>query len=225
MFKSQEFIRSSLKVVTALAIGLTTLLPSMAQAGDKFILQRSQIDFRTLRFSSIEEFIETGTPDGLLEAVLEDVNESHESALQTLITPVEYNLIPADILLGTAAGEEMLSRVASFFVPISETNAGEEAMRSAILTSIMDDGILTVYEVLQNYPTDARIYIDEASFYSEHFTGLDQLITFFSSSEAVRVSQEYERRWELSERRRTFEPVRRTTSDAPVSNTPVRALW
>jgi hypothetical protein len=226
MLMSKKLANLPLNIAAVVAVGIGILMPGTAQAAGKFVVYRSQIDFRTLTIKSVENLAKTGEPEGLMSAILEDIGESPETAQQILTETVDYPVGAADRLFNSEAGKDILTQLSEGFLPISEGEEGEQALRSAIIMSLADDGSLSVLAILQNYPVDAAIDLDTVLTYSDNFTGLDKLVEFFSSSEAVSVRRELETLYVRQERRVT--ETRReitTTTTAPAVTAPVRALW
>lgn len=222
MSMRQKFVSLPIKITATLAVGMSLLLSSTAKAADRIEIRRSEVDFRSLSFDSLEHLAKTGDALGVLSATLEDFNESPADARRTLTEEASYPLVDASTLFNSAAGDDFLEELTEIIVPEAGGDA-KVALRSAILQSLVDDNTLTILEVLENYPVNAVIDLDRDDDTVSHFTGLESLVSFFSSSVATNITREREALYVRSERRVAEEW--RPSSPAPATAAPVRALW
>lgn len=216
----------STQITLAAVVTGATFLPGLAQAADQVTIAR--FEHRSVPIEAIEELAETGVADGFLYQVIDGIGEDPADAAKLLSTPMEYDLVAADKLFNSPAGEDLLSNLGQFIMPHCSGNEANKALRASIIESLADDGSMTIVEILKNYPVGVRVRMEELLTMGEHFTGLDQLISFMSSSEALEVSESVESQYSsLMQRRTVTQSTVRGESripDRPVA-APVRALW
>lgn len=220
----------SLKVGVAVAVAGSLLLTgSPSEASDRVTIAR--MEHRSVPIEALKALAEDGEVDGYLYQVIDGIGETPETAQRLLSTPMSYGLVPADKLFNSSEGEDFLSGLGQYIMPFdSESTAANQALRSAIIASLADDGTMNIVEILENYPVPVRIHMDELLAMSDHFTGLDSLISFISSSTALRVSESVETQYSSIMERRTVTQTTQTYSapapaPAPAPAAPVRALW
>lgn len=220
----------SLKVGVAVAVAGSLLVAgSPSQAADRVTIAR--MEHRSVPIEALKALAEDGEVDGYLYQVIDGIGETPETAQELLSTPMSYGLVPADKLFNSPEGEDFLSGLSQYIMPYDNDVAANQALRSAIISSLADDGTMTIVEILENYPVPVRIHMDELLTMSEHFTGLDSLISFISSSTALRVSESIETQYSSIMERRVTQTTRTTYSSpepmAPAAPrpAPVRALW
>jgi hypothetical protein len=128
------------------------LWATRAPAADRIVLQYGFLS-GSVAVEDLTTLAETGETSLELKAYLLLANQDPESLRKILTQEVGVNGNLLDGLLKTSPGEMMLDQV-SEVLHTPSNNANRQALRSAIVTSALPDGKLTLLEVLQNYPTE-----------------------------------------------------------------------
>jgi hypothetical protein len=105
---------------------------------------------------------EAGVAEGLVGSFVNLGNADPKAFQDALNKEVEMDLVEMSNMLSTKMGEVVLKTVSIAIAPRRSNQNGHKALRSAIILSLADDNVLTPIEVINNYPTDARINVVEA---------------------------------------------------------------
>lgn len=134
---------------------------------------------RSISVAAIRELAETGKAEGDLRTALRISKQTPEQAGKFLKQDYPFNLVQADKLLRSPIGEGILARLGKVMAPRTSNDKGAIAMRAAILLSLSDDGKLSFLELLDKYPTEMRVNIDELMKASKEFKDLPNLMQGF----------------------------------------------
>lgn len=208
----------------ATATAATLLMPGIAQAADNVTL----INGAWARSVSIEDLQAMAQQDQAQGFTRDAVNITHsqfETVRSFLNRPINYNMIEADYLLNSSAGEQLLDQVGEVLAPRTADTDGRQALRSAIVLSLLDDNKTTPLEIIQNYPTDARINL--GALFAADAKFIPDVLAFLDSNQQLAM-QKTSIDWMIAQNEnsllnRDFAqqeplPVQETTA-------PVRGLW
>jgi hypothetical protein len=131
---------------------------------------------RSISVASIRELAETGKAEGDLRTALRISKQTPEQAGKFLKQDYPFGLVQADKLLRSPIGEGILGRMGKVIAPRVSNEKGAIALRAAILLSLSDDGKLNFLELLDKYPTDMRVNVDELVKASKEFKDLPSLM-------------------------------------------------
>lgn len=149
MLKSR-FLNLTL-VLTFLSLVTTTLWVTPAQAADTVIFK-----YRFLRESiSVAELTtlaQRGEVSSSLKAYLRMANQKPEDLRNLLTQEIEIEGVFLYKILRTMPGELMLDQV-SEVIHTPSNRANRQSLRSALVSSALEDDKITLTEIIQNYPT------------------------------------------------------------------------
>lgn len=149
MLKSR-FLNLTL-VLTCLSLVTTTLWVTPAQAADTVIFK-----YRFLRESiSVAELTtlaQRGEVSSSLKAYLRMANQKPEDLRNLLTQEIEIEGVFLYKILRTMPGELMLDQV-SEVIHTPSNRANRQSLRSALVSSALEDDKITLTEIIQNYPT------------------------------------------------------------------------
>jgi hypothetical protein len=163
---------------TALLSGLAACIASVslpATAATDITLIIGPLN-RSISVASIRELAETGKAEGDLRTALRISKQTPEQAGKFLKQDYPFGLVQADKLLRSPIGEGILGRMGKVIAPRVSNEKGAIALRAAILLSLSDDGKLSFLELLDKYPTEMRVNIDELMKASKEFKDLPGLL-------------------------------------------------
>lgn len=131
---------------------LTLLWGTRTTAADRIVLQYGFMS-GSVAIEDLETLAETGETSLDLKAYLLLANQKPETLRQVLTQEVSVNGELLEGLLTTPPGEILLEQMGEVLHhPENEDNS--QALRSAIVDSVLPDGKITLLEVLQNYPSN-----------------------------------------------------------------------
>jgi len=120
------------------------------------------LKYRILRekisVSELSTFAETGELSSELRFYLNAAKRDPEELRRTLTREIEVNPILLSRMLNSIVGEAMLDQVSTVVYTPSK-RASRQSLRSALLSSALPDGKITLIETLENYPT-SEVYVD-----------------------------------------------------------------
>lgn len=146
-----------------LSLGLATgivLSQRQAEAAQQFTFIIGPLN-RSISLAELKDLAANQKADGDLRTAINIAKRSPQEASQFLNQSFPFGLVQADRLLRSKPGEAILERLGKIVAPRHSNKVGDKALRAAILLSLSDDGKLTPLELLEKYPTNARINIDE----------------------------------------------------------------
>jgi len=146
-----------LKRLSSLALGLFAglgliLFTQEVQAAERVILKYSFLR-ESVSVSELTQLVETGKASPSLRSYLRLANRSPEDLRSALMKSVDVNGVTLHRVLNSLPGEIVLDQVSNV-IHTPGNRANRQALRSAIVTSALDDNNVTILELLQNYPTD-----------------------------------------------------------------------
>ena len=146
-------------LITSLGMGLMVCTaPLQAQAAEQITLIIGPLN-RSIQVSELRRLAETGEVRGDLKTILKVSGQSPEAAGRLLTQSIPFDLVVAYNILTSSPGEALLSKLGQILAPRRSNTAGLEALRSAILLSLSEDNEMSILELLERYPTDARINV------------------------------------------------------------------
>lgn len=165
----------------ALGVGMLAgivLSGSQAQAASKITMIIGPLN-RSITLAELETLANKNESAGDLKTVLGIAKQSNEQAGKFLQQEFPFGLIQADRLLNSQAGVALLDRISKIIAPRTSNKMGTQALRSAIILSLADDGKMTPLELVRKYPTEVRVNIDELLKASKEFKDIPSLIQGF----------------------------------------------
>ncbi|WP_017305653.1 alpha/beta hydrolase [Spirulina subsalsa] len=146
-----SILRSAL-AGTVLTVGvLCTSFNLNAIAAERVVLRYSILE-ASISVAELADLAERGEVSPELQAYLELANQSPENFREILTKEITVDGVWLSRLLNNSIGERLLDQV-SDVIHTPTKQANREALRSALVSSAMTDGKITLIEVLQNYPT------------------------------------------------------------------------
>lgn len=177
----KQLIHFSLKLSITLGItlsGLCTALPSEAAERITFIVPF--IGARSITLGDLERLAEEGEAKGDLKTILKVTEQSPEQASEFLTREIPFDLVTADRILSSRPGEALLEEIGEILAPRHSNRAGMQALRAAILLSLAGDNQFTILELIEKYPTDARVNIQELLDAADRFQDVTSFIENFT---------------------------------------------
>jgi hypothetical protein len=227
-------MKFSLKLSAVLGLGLTVLAASGARAADQLTLINGALNV-SVPYSQLKTLSETGVADGNLVLLLDNADESTESARAFLNQRIEYPLDSADALFNGGEGEALLNQLGSVIMPRNTHEDGKQALRAAIIKSLSGDNVLTPLEIVANYPVDAQVDVIRLRKENSTYAGIDKVVALMKSkmaiSKAAAANQELDERFAQMEQRKQdrmqamWAGVGMPRQVAAEVNSPIRGLW
>ncbi len=153
LFPNGQYWRSRLFPIAALTAFLAMLsFPSQAIAAETLVVTYGGFQ-ASFDVADLEHLSATGEAPDSMQFYLGLANLEPEALQALLIQPFNVNVEFIEDMLAASSGQSLLNKVTQ--VLHTESGAGSEsALRAALIHSTVDDGQLSLLEVLQNYPTD-----------------------------------------------------------------------
>lgn len=131
--------------------------PNGALASEEIIFKYGAAT-QSVSISELQTFAETGETSSSLDFLLSFGDQNPHMIRWILMQqfPADTNLIYD--LLNTAPGEYVLTQTSNVVGSKSE-RANVKALRGALVTSASDDKVISLIELLENYPTQ-KVYVD-----------------------------------------------------------------
>lgn len=164
-----------------LALGLVPCMTPLAQAAEDITFIVGPIN-RSITLTQLQHLVDTGEARGDLKTILKIAGQSPEQAGDFLSQTIPFDLVTAYRLLTSAPGEALLGKVGTILAPRRSNEAGAEALRAAILLSLSGDNQFTILELLEKYPTDARVNVDALQNVAGEFGDITELIGSFTGN-------------------------------------------
>ena len=135
------------------ALGLLTIL---AWGGRVEAAQSVIFNYRFFResisVSELSTFAETGELSSSLKTYLRMANTEPDQLQRALTREIEVDPILLSKVLNSLPGEVLLDQV-SDVIRTPTGSASRQSLRAALLNSALPDGLITLMEVFENYPT------------------------------------------------------------------------
>ena len=163
------------------AVGLVPWMVSPAQAAEDITFIVGPIN-RSITLTQLQRLADTGEAKGDLKTILKIAGQSPEDAGAFLNQTIPFDLVTAYRLLTSAPGEALLGKLETILAPRRSNQAGAEALRAAILLSLSGDNEFTILELLEKYPTDVRVNVNELQNVAGEFGDITELIGSFTGN-------------------------------------------
>jgi hypothetical protein len=172
----KRFVKTSLQLLigTGLAVGCS--LPGQAAQQIRLVYGPW---VRSVQVSNLARLAATGEAQGFLATLLALGGQNPKDLQPLLNEQVSLPLVATSDLLNSSFGVAVLTKVGSVLYPTSAQSAAVPAMRSAIVLSLVDDGRLSPLEVVERYPTDIDLNINELLKLKQQFAKVAELVQFF----------------------------------------------
>ena len=135
-----------------LTIGVMKFLEMKAEAAETIILKYG-IFRESISVSELRTFADTGELSPSLGKYLKRVDGEPDDLRFALRQGMPVDPVLLSKTLNSIPGEFVLSGVSQVIHTPSD-RASEESLRSAIVTSALEDNEIQVIEIIENYPTD-----------------------------------------------------------------------
>lgn len=132
-----------------LGLGLGAMTPAIAA---ETVLLRYRGFGRAIPVADLATLAETGEVSEALDGLLVMAGQDPEALRALLTRPLTADPNLLDDALNHWTGEWVLDQVGTAIHPPSG-EASRQALRSAIMLSVADDGQMTLLEVMERYPT------------------------------------------------------------------------
>lgn len=141
---------------TGLTIGLGMvaglgLAMDPATAAEQVVLTYGSLSLE-IPMTELDTLAETGEASDELTSLLALANQEPETLRTALQTPMPVNPFVANLFLNSPPGERLLDLVGESIQPTSGEAGSRSALRAAI-TAAVDDGEVSLLEVLKVYPS------------------------------------------------------------------------
>ena len=151
-----RWFRETGTVVFAASVAIS-LAPNRAIASEKIIFKYGSAT-QSVSLEELQEFVATGETSASLDTLFR-----HGKQNPSVIRSIVRQQFAADSkivydLLNTAPGEFVLSQTGNVVGTKSE-RANVKALRGALIKSSSDDNLVSLVELLENYPTK-EVYVD-----------------------------------------------------------------
>lgn len=134
----------------ALALPVGTLFTSPAKAANFVSLTYGPFQ-RSFPLSELEEFVSTKEATGQLRGLMRLVSKDDQAKLlEFLGMRLPFNVVQTDQILASPIGKDLLKQFSQ--VTIRRDQAGEVALRGAMITAAASPEGLSMMSFLKNYP-------------------------------------------------------------------------
>lgn len=140
----------------ATTAAVVLVMPGIAQAAESVTLINGAWA-RSVTIGDLKAMAKYDEAQGFTRDAVNITHSQFETVRSFLNRPINYNMVEADYILNSASGEKLLDQVGQVIAPRVANEDGRQALRGAIVLSLADDNKTTPLEIIQNYPTDARI--------------------------------------------------------------------
>jgi hypothetical protein len=171
-------VSAKLSVCVGLSLGLSLgmgLGAQSASAAENWTFIIGPIN-RSVTLTQLRHLAETGKPTGDLKLILKLAGQDPAKVAEVLNDEVQFDLVTAYRILSSAPGEAILAQLGEVIAPRNANSSGAQALSGALLLSLSGDNKFTVLELLEKYPTDARINVEALMQASEQFGDLSELL-------------------------------------------------
>lgn len=138
---------------------------------------------RTLTVSSLDKFVETGVPKGLLADLLRFTGSQPKPIQGLLKTEIPLPVTLTSRLLNTRIGEAILERASAIVYPLRAPDAGVVAMRSAGAGGLRQRRQAHSHQLFEGYPADEMaVNIPQLLAIIQKAASISDLVRFFSDA-------------------------------------------
>lgn len=130
---------------------------------------------RSVEIDDLRSLAATGEASGFLQDALRYSNLQPKTVQTALNLSIPLSPVLADRLLNSFLGNLALDRIGQILAPRVSGQSGRQALRGAILQSVARDSRFTLLELLENYPTDARLDLLQIQQLQQDLARLGQL--------------------------------------------------
>lgn len=117
---------------------------------------------RSIAIKDLENFINQGVANGDIGNILRFGNLPDTTLKTLLTTEYRFSLVQMSAILNTSVAEALLTKIGKAAHPRLAKDYAVQAIRAAIIKSLVADDTLSVFEVLKNLPVDLVIDVVEA---------------------------------------------------------------
>ena len=149
--------RSLTGIVTLLTFLSIILWTNPVQASETVIFKYGFLR-ESISVPELTNFVQTGQLSRSLKAYLKMANRKPEEMRNLLTQEIEVDGIFLYNMLRTIPGEFLLDEV-SKVIHTPTDRANRQSLRSAFVSSALEDNKITLMEVMQNYPT-ADVHVE-----------------------------------------------------------------
>ncbi|MBM3380949.1 MAG: alpha/beta hydrolase [Betaproteobacteria bacterium] len=114
---------------------------------------------RSVTVAQVNSFVQTGDPNGEVAGLLRTGKVPLEKLRGQLSKSYELDLIQMDKILNSSIGIALLTRLGEAVHPHKSKETSVQAVRSAIILSLVQDNQLSPMEVLSNLPVDMDVEV------------------------------------------------------------------
>ncbi|WP_392530803.1 alpha/beta hydrolase [Nostoc sp. C117] len=152
-FKNQKFTKLLTQTV-ALGVGAIVLFSSTnANAAEEVVLKYGNFQGE-ISVQELNQFVETGKITPTLRAYLQTAQQEPALARKALKAPIKADPAFLNNLLSSWAGPVLVNQIGEVVHPPAG-QLDEQALRTALSTSIKQNGEVTLLGAIQNYPSNS----------------------------------------------------------------------
>lgn len=130
---------------------------------------------RSVDIQDLRSLAKTGESSGFLQDALRYGNLQPQTVQTALNFSIPLSPVLADRLLYSPLSGLFLDRIGQILAPRVSGQNGQQALRAAILQSVARDSRFTLLELLENYPTEARLDLLQIQQLQQDLARLSQL--------------------------------------------------
>ncbi|MGB3203406.1 MAG: alpha/beta hydrolase [Crinalium sp.] len=143
---------SSIQGCLSLAVGLSILLSGLRADASERVVLKYRILQTSVSVPELAKFAKTGEASGVLWYYLKKTGTATQDVRRPLNEEIKVNPFLLYQVLNTPVGEVLLDQI-SQVIHTPDNLANRQSLRSALVSSALPDGKITLIETLQNYPT------------------------------------------------------------------------
>lgn len=181
-------MKFSVKLSALIGLGLSAMMPAAANAAEALTLINGALH-QSVTMDELNMLADEGVSKGGLHLILSETNVEPSEARGFLTQTINYNLSSADALFNSGAGQEMLADLSKVIMPRSTEEDAEQALRAAVINSLVDDNSLTPLEIVANYPVDAQVDVIELRRRNSTYAGIDEVASMLKTTQAKSKAQ------------------------------------
>jgi Alpha/beta hydrolase of unknown function (DUF1400) len=203
-----------------------------ARAADQLTLINGAWN-RSVSYNDLAAWVKNGETSGMIGGAPSPDAPSVARMRAKLLEPVTYNVVAADYILNTPQGEAQLDRMATVLAPRTSNTDGRQALRSAIIASIIQgNGTFTRLDLIRNYPTEARLNVEPLMAANDDYALLEDPVVAFMIQNQQLANQRTDIDWQLAQNHAQPFPVglepahpQGYAQQEPAPAKPVRGMW
>jgi len=115
---------------------------------------------RSTSIDLLNGFASTGVAEGDIANFISLAKLNKETVQGYLNVSKEFDMVEMDHVLNSSLGEAILKKVGSVLHPAKSKGYEVQALRSAIILSLVDDNKMSLIEVLNNLPVDMVVDVE-----------------------------------------------------------------